>query len=107
MIAGIPDIYQLEHSDPQNDSVTFICKTQSAPATDIKWYRDDVRLEIDGDTTQMSTRITSRRSSYTDITLKICDTPENTIGVYTCQVGNKFGNDSETIEIKGDYTTQL
>ena len=87
--------------------LTFLCKTQNAPATDIKWFRDGVRLEVNGNTTQMSTRITSRRSSYTDITLKICDNPENTIGVYTCRVGNKFGSDSETIEIKGEYTTQL
>ena len=85
--------------------LTFLCKTQSAPATDIKWFRDGVRLAVNGNTTQMSTRITSGSRSNTDITLRICDNPENTTGVYTCRVGNKYRSDSETIEIKGEYTT--
>ena len=103
MFAGFPSIYQLEHSDPQDDMLTFTCMTQNAPATDIKWFRDDMRLEIDGKNIQMSTRITSRHNSYTNITLKINDTPENITGVYTCQVGNKFGSNDETVEVNGKY----
>ena len=50
----------------------------------------------------MSVSVTNRRSSYFNITLDICDSPDNVVGVYRLQVANQFGMDSSAaIEIQG------
>ena len=50
----------------------------------------------------MSVSVSNRRSSYFNITLDICDSPDNIAGVYTLQVANEFGMDSSAaIEIQG------
>ena len=80
----------------------IICTSQSAPPTNITWYRDEV-LDIDGNSTEMTVSVTNRQHSYFDITLTVTyDSPDEEIGsYYTCQTANNFGMDSERIEFQG------
>ena len=50
----------------------------------------------------MTVSITNRYTSYFDITLSICDSPDNIVGVYTLQVANQFGIDSAELEVQGE-----
>ena len=49
----------------------------------------------------MSVRVTNRQSSYFEIALKICDSPDNIVGNYRCEVGNRLGNDAQSYSIEG------
>ena len=50
----------------------------------------------------MTISITQRYTSYYDIALSLCDSPDNIVGVYTLQVANQFGMDSAELEVLGE-----
>ena len=83
-----------------NTSITLVCSTRDAPPSSIKWYRDDTLVDINGNSTDMSVRVTNRTSSYFEITLQISDF---LAGNYTCEVANRLGNDIESYSV---YTTE-
>ena len=50
----------------------------------------------------MTVSLNDRWSSYFDIFLDICDSPDDIVGVYTFQVANEFGMSSAGIVIEGE-----
>ena len=50
----------------------------------------------------MTVSVANRYTSHFDITLDICDSPDNIVGVYTLQVTNEFGMDSAELEVQGE-----
>lgn len=91
----------MEYVRSENGSVNLVCKTSNSPPTSIKWYRDSTPLEIDGDSTDLSVRVTNRGSAYFEISLSVCDSPDGVVGNYTCKISNRFGNGSRSHELRG------
>lgn len=55
----------------------------------------------------MNVRVTNRLSSDFDITLDICDSPDDIVGRYKCEVGNRLGNDTTETEyytVEGEFS---
>ena len=98
---GSPSISGLNYSSSSNTSITLVINTRNAPPSNIKWYRDGTLVDINGNSTDMSVRVTNRQSSYFEIALKICDSPDNIVGNYRCEVGNRLGNDTQSYSIEG------
>ena len=85
--AGPPSMYYFEfYTDSTNSSTAFIAKTHTSPPTNITIYKDNVKVDIDKSTIQMNTEVTNKRSSYFDIIITICDSPENIIGNYALEI---------------------
>ena len=84
----------------QSDTTTFVCKTQNAPPTNINWFKDGERLEIDGDAIKMTTKVTDRLASHYEITLRLTTSEFDCLKNITCEVGNFFGTNKDTIEGK-------
>ena len=82
--------------------IKFICKSRNVPPTNITWLRNDEILDIDGNSTEKTISVTNRQLSYFEITLTICDSPDNIGGIYTCLIANELGMDSEEIEVQGE-----
>ena len=99
--AGTPSISGLNYSSSSNTSIALVCSTQDAPPSSIKWYRDDTLVDINGNSTDMSVRVTSRSSSYFETSLTVCDSPDYIIGTYTCEVSNRLGRDTESYTVRG------
>ena len=103
---GSPSISGLiNYSSSTSTSITFVINTRNAPPSSIKWYRDDTLVDINGNSTDMSVRVTNRQSSYFETSLTVCDSPDNVIGTYTCEVSNRLGRDTESYTVRGKTLT--
>ena len=80
-------------------SITLVCSTRDAPPSSIKWYRDDTLVDINGNSTDMSVRLTNRMSSYFEIALQISNSLDDIVGNYRCEVGNTLGNDTQSYSV--------
>ena len=99
---GSPSISGLiSYSSSTSTSITFVINTRNAPPSSIKWYRDDTLVDINRNSTNMSVRVTSRSRSYFETSLTVCDSPDNIIGTYTCEVSNRRGRDTESYTVRG------
>ena len=95
---GHPSISGMSCNSSSSTSITLVCSTRDAPPSSIKWYRDDTLVDINGNSTDMSVRVTNRTSSYFEIALQISDF---SAGNYTCEVGNRLGNDTAVYIAEG------
>ena len=99
-----PSIRALSYSTSNSTAMTLVCQTQGSPPSNITWYRDGTPLDINGNTTDMTVNVTNRTSSYFEVTLNICDSPDAIAGRYICEVENNLGHDSEYYTVQGiDY----
>ncbi len=103
---GSVSAYQLQYSSTWRSSITLVCRTRYSPPSSIKWYRDNVLLGLNDSTTDMSVRVTHRgyygiSSTSFDITLSICAPPDDIVGRYTCEVGNRLGRSSRSYQVRG------
>ena len=78
---------------------------RNAPPSSVKWYRDNTLVDINGKSTDMSVRMTNRVYSYFETSLTVCDSPDNIIGTYTCEVSNRLGRDTESYTVRGKTYT--
>ena len=93
-----PSIYQLRQTST-GTHLKLICRSHTAPPTNITWFRNDEVLDIDRNNTKMTLFGGRRSSSYFDIILTIIyDSIDSVVGTYTCQTANKFGISSKEIQ---------
>ena len=100
---GHPSISGMSCNSSSNSSITLVCSTRDAPPSSIKWYRDDTLVDINGNSTNMSVRVTNRQNSYFEIALQIYNSLDNIVGNYRCEVANRLGNDTQSYSV---YTTE-
>ena len=81
-----------------NDTLlgTITCSTRYSPPMHVIWYRDGVRVALDGDRYEMIQSVTDRRSSSYDSVLLIRDAVGHAGNhTYTCWIGNYVGRDAK------------
>ena len=96
-------LYQLQRANSgDNHTISFILQSRNSPPTNITCLRNNKILNIDGNTEEITPSCTNRPSTYFTITLNICDSPDNIVGNYMCQVANNFGINSAEIQVQGE-----
>ena len=81
----------------------LVCISTSGPATDVIWRRNEAKLNMDGTNySQIQTIDDKAESTYIN-TLRIRKLdPADVAGNYNCTVSNIRGNESRSLEIKGE-----
>ena len=75
-----------------SEAFTVTCLSSGAPPTNISWYRNGRKIDIDGEVYTLSQLVTNYQSSSYDNTLTIRGIPlKDMLGTYYCQISNGNG----------------
>ena len=83
------------------------CESAEAPPTNVTWFREGVKLEIDGNELIQTQTVEDRFSStyFTTLTVKLNNSSklDDFNGVYTCSAGNSFGTTKAHAIVEGKH----
>ncbi len=79
----------------EGDKLDIVCRVDGSPTPTVVWFKDDMKIQSDGDNIRISTT-EDDKSSIVFISLA---SPANN-GVYTCMATNAAGSANRTIQIQ-------
>ncbi len=101
--AATPSVTALQQTD-LSSQFTLICTSTTSPATTVVWTKDGTTLSFGGTPYQHSQVVTDRRSSTYDNILTSTGDLASSVGYYTCTVSNRFGSNSQGLQVRGWFT---
>ena len=79
-------------------SSTLTCISTGSPATNVTWMRDGQPLTLSGSTYQLTQTVANRKlSTYENVLIINCATPDIIGNTYNCTVVNALGKVSRTL----------
>ena len=71
--------------------------------TDVRWTRDNIRVEANGELYQESQTITNVTDGTYESRLTIINKSSTTSGYYTCEVSNSRGSRNMSLYVEGKH----
>lgn len=95
---------QYSSTGPNSSCLILICITTGSPPTTVSWIKNTLLLILNGDTYQMTLRVTNRSTSTYEIRLVIKQSLDSLLGsIFTIRIENILGFDSATVRIDGKF----
>ena len=93
-------------SDIGTDKANFSCQAVGEPVPDIRWYLNDVMINVSADSSKYMIVSRSLNITTTENTLTVYNVASSDVGTYTCTASNVIGSDTSNYGMYVRYFLQ-
>ena len=80
----------------QTENVTFLCQAVGEPVPDIRWYFNDVMINVSDNSSKYMIMSRSLNITTTENTLTVYNVTSSDVGTYTCNSANFIGSSTSS-----------